>query len=144
MTVEFVNVVLGCLILVGTCTVWVVGKVVKLEAQVCLLLQFRTNMENRMIDLIIDIMTPELDKLLLRFKRGDVMTDEEWLALHDTVEHYHIEALRDPEIKDPARRVSLAIFLAAIEARREQQKRGFTWRWRGLITIISGYFRSKN
>jgi hypothetical protein len=132
------------LTLVGACTVWVVAKVVRLEAEVHVLLQFRTNMENRMIDLMIDVNTPELDKLLLRFKRGDAMTDEEWLEMHDIVEHYHVESIRDPGSKDPSRRISLAIFLAALESRQKQQIRGrYKW-YRGLTRTVFGLFQRKN
>lgn len=101
----------------------IVQKFARLEADVAVVMKFYTNIQDRMVDLIIRTDTPELDKLLLRYKRNDMLSEEDWVRLHDAIEHMHVEYARD-ENDMSGRKVTMAIFLAAIEARREKQLNG--------------------
>ena len=72
----------------------------------------------KMVDLVISPHSPELDRLLLRLSRGDVLTDKEWVNLHDSVEHVYEEAIRDRSDKA----VATAFLLAYVECKRTSLK----------------------
>ena len=108
----------------------VVKKFATIEAEMAGVKMFHSKLMDRMIDLTIDVTTPELDKLLLAFKRGEKLTNEDWKELNNYLEHYHVEAMKEQSARDPARKIAMAFLLAAVEARRatEQRKENRLWR----------------
>ena len=111
----------------------VVKKFATIEAEMASVKMFHSKLMDRMIDLTIDINTPELDKLLLSFKRGERLTPQEWKELNNYLEHYHVEAMKDTSTRDPARKIAMAFLLAAVEARRLQQLNKENGFWRRLF-----------
>ena len=101
----------------------IVKKFATIEADMAGIKTFHAKLMDRMIDLTIDIDTPDLDRLLLAFKRGDILTDQEWKELNNYLEHYHVEATRTAIPNDPAKKIATAFLLAAVEARRERAQR---------------------
>lgn len=129
MNIEITSSVLGLIGgFVGTGAFYIViitARFTKIEAEVGTVKSFFNQLMARMIDLAIDMHTPELDKLLLAFRRHESMTETEFRRLHDLIEHEHVEHIRaHPEMlkDDPTRILAKAVILAGIEARRERQE----------------------
>ena len=136
MTVEITAALVSLVVGFGSSFIFYVCVVVKkfatIEAEMATVKTFHHKLMDRMIDLTIDINTPELDKLLLSFKRGEQLTDEEWKELNNYLEHYHVEAMKETSTRDPARKIAMAFLLAAVEARRDTARKEKTW-WRWLF-----------
>lgn len=110
----------------------IVKKFATIEAEMATVKTFHHKLMDRMIDLTIDITTPELDRLLLSFKRGEYLTDADWRELNNYLEHYHVEGMKENRPNDPARKIATAFLLAAVEARRltdKRQEQGGFWKW---------------
>jgi hypothetical protein len=117
----------------------IVKKFATIETEMAGVKLFHGKLMDRMIDLAIDISTPELDRLLLAYKRGDILSEDDWKELNNHLEHHHVEAVRQTEVRDPARKIATAFILASVEARRqrEQQKKGKGW-WSWLTFWKTG------
>lgn len=137
MTVEITAALVSLVVGFGSSFIFYVCVVVKkfatIEAEMATVKTFHHKLMDRMIDLTIDITTPELDRLLLAFKRGEILTEEDWKELNNYLEHYHVEGMKEVRPNDPARKIATAFLLAAVEARRlssnRQREQGGFWRW---------------
>lgn len=120
----------------------VVARFTRLEADVASLMVFFRKLQEKTLELIIRMDSPELDKLLDKYRNGEI-TKEELQSLFYEVRHQHIQAIRqEHDLEEGAgRKVSMAIFLAGLEADYERMnKQQVESRWARLWNYIRQIF----
>lgn len=84
--------------------------------------KFNETLMQRMVTLLISPHSAEFDRVLLSLKRGEKMSREEWLLVHNELEREYVELLKgDTEIEHAKeRQIMLAIVIGWVEGMRQK------------------------